>query len=319
MLKMKPIYLFVIIIAFNNSLFSKDLPKNTDVPVEFSSMEKKKLEQANELIKEGMDLWSELNHRFNPESVLSHKIDSIYNVEAYPILAKAAENFMEGTTAKYEIYHKNCLEFWAKHKYDYPTGVDNAKRMQKEALNYLEKAKLNRRVAANYVNQYVYAYDRFYEAISLEIIAAKKEGRALQVYLDWPVHYAYEYDEDVEVNLFSPKVAVKKEEPKVIQPEIKVEVELPDSMIIFYMVQIAAHTVHITPKYIKENVYNGQMPVTELKEAGWYKYTIGHYKTFEEAYHLLNQINVLKAFVVAYKNGKRVPLKEAEEEQSKKK
>jgi hypothetical protein len=311
MLKPKKNLLIIVFITINLCVFSKDLPKIYDVSVELSQIEKKQLAKANELISEGMDIWVQVNQRFNPETVLSHQIDSIYNIEAYPLLAKAAECFLEGTTAKYELYHKNCLEFWNKHSHDYPTGVDNAKRLQKEALNYLEKSKVNRRVAENYVNQYVYAYDRFYEAISLEIIATKKEGRALQIYRDWPIHYAYEWDEDVEVNLFSPKFAVVKTEPKVIKPEVKSDIELPDSMIIFYMVQIAAHTIQITPKYLKENVYNGTMAVQELKEEGWFKYTIGHYKTFEEAEKLLNQINVAKAFVVAYKNGKRVPLKEA--------
>jgi hypothetical protein len=313
MLTLRQILILLVSFTFNICIFSKDLPKDYDVPIEFSQMDKKRLENADELIKEGMNLWAEINQRFNPETVLSHKIDSIYNIEAYPLLAKAAENFLEGTTAKYEVYHKNCLEFWIKHKSDYPNGVDNAKRLQKEALNYIEKAKLNRRVAENYVNQYVYAYDRYYEAISLEIISAKKEGRALQVYHDWPIHYAYEYDEDVEVNLFNPqpKVVAVKEEPKVKEPEIKTEVELPDSMIIFYMVQIAAHTLHLSPNYLKGNIYNGSMEVQELREEGWFKYTIGHYKTLEEAEKLLNTINVPKAFVVAYKNGKRVPIKEA--------
>src|ERR1035437_6629229 len=244
MLKSRENLLFIVFITINLCVFSKDLPKVYDAPVELSSIEKKQLANANELIKEGIDLWAQVNQRFNPETVLSHKIDSVYNVEAYPLLAKAAECFLEGTTAKYEVYHKNCLEFWNKHSHDYPTGVDNAKRLQKEALNYLEKSKVNRRIAENYVNQYVYAYDRFYEAISLEIIATKKEGRALQIYRDWPIHYAYEWDEDVEVNLFSPKVAVVKIEPKVIQPEIK-QIALSDSMIVFYMIQIAAHTNQI--------------------------------------------------------------------------
>jgi hypothetical protein len=311
MLKSRKNLFIIVLIAVNLCAFSKDLPKIYDVPVELGQIEKRQLEKANELIRQGMDLWNQINQRYNPETVLSHKIDSIYNVEAYPLLAKAADYFLEGTTEKYEIYHKNCLEFWNKHSHDYPTGVDNARRLQKEALNYLEKSKLNRRVAGNYVNQYVYAYDRFYEAFSLEIIATKKEGRALQIYRDWPIHYAYEWDDDVEENLFAKAVVVvKKEEPKVVQPEIK-QVELPDSMIVFYMVQIAAHTIQITPKYIKENIYNGTMPIEELKEDGWFKYTIGHYKTFDEAEKLLNQINVSKAFVVAYKNGKRVPLKEA--------
>jgi hypothetical protein len=304
--------LFIVFVTINLCVFSKDLPKVYDVAVELSQIEKKQLAKANELIKEGMDLWVQVNQRFNPETVLSHEIDSIYNIEAYPLLAKAAECFLEGTTAKYEVYHKNCLEFWNKHSHDYPTGVDNAKRLQKEALNYIEKSKVNRRVAENYVNQYVYAYDRFYEAISLEIIATKKEGRALLIYRDWPIHYAYEWDEDVEVNLFSPKVAVVKNEPKVTQPEVKPEVELPDSMIVFYMVQIAAHTIQLLPDNLK-NIYNGNMPIQELREDGWFKYTLGRYKTFEEAEKLLNQVKVARAFVVAYKNGKRVPLKEAAE------
>jgi hypothetical protein len=312
--KLKSIFLLLLVFPFS-ILFSKDLPKDYIVPVQFSSLDKKKLERADESLKEGMQLWNTLNQRYNPENVLNHLIDSIYNKEAYPVLIKAAKAFLDGATAKYEVYHKNCLEFWGRHKYDTPSGLDNAKRMQKEALNYIEKAKLNRRVAENYVNQYVYAYDRFYEAISLEIIAAKKEGRALQVYLDWPVHYAYEWDEDVEVDLFNPKtqLVAKKEEPKIVQPQ---NTELPDSMIIYYEVQIAAHTVPITAKYIKENIYNGKYNVLERREEGWFKYTIGHFKTFEEAYKLLNQVNIDKAFVVAYKNEKRVPIKEAEQGQN---
>ena len=317
MLKPRKNLLFILFITINLCVFSKDLPKVYDVPIELSSIEKKQLANANELIKEGIDLWAQVNQRFNPETVLSHTIDSVYNIEAYPLLAKAAECFLEGTTAKYEVYHKNCLEFWNKHSHDYPTGVDNAKSLQKEALNYLEKAKVNRRIADNYTNQYIYAYDRFYEAISLEIIATKKEGRALQIYRDWPVHYAYEYDEDVVVNLFSPKVAVVvKPEPKIVESDIR-PIVISDSMIIFYMVQIAAHTIQMLPDYIKTNIYDGDRPVQELREDGWFKYTIGHYRTFEEAEKLLNELKIAKAFVVAYKNGKRVSLKEAAEEKQK--
>jgi len=87
---------------------------------------------------------------------------------------------------------------------------------------------------------------------------------------------------------------------------------LPDSLIIYYKVQIAAHTVRMTDKYIKTNIYAGNKQVDELKEDGWYKYTIGKFQTFDEANKLLNELKVSKAFVVAYKNNKRVPIKEVE-------
>lgn len=300
-----------------NSLIAKDLPRTYDAPVKLSKLDEKKIERANELIKAGQDLWNELNQHYNPDNITNYKIDSIYNKDAYPILLKVAQKFAEGNALKYEVYHDNCVDFFKKHRYESPTGLENAKRFQKEAVNYIEKGQANRRAASYYVNEYAKAYAKYYEAISLEIIAVKKVGRALQIYQDWPVHYSYEWDEDIEFDLFNPPAVavVKKEEPKPEPPKPVEEVkELPDSMIIFYQVQIAAHTLRISPKYISDNVYHGDMPVQEIKEDGWYKYTIGRYKTFEEANNLLKSVKIPKAFVVAYKNGKRVPIKEVNEQ-----
>jgi hypothetical protein len=304
------------------NLYSKDLPKTYDAPVQLSKSDKKKIERANELIKAGMDLWDQLNQRYNPDNITSYKIDSICNKDASPILFKAAQKFMEGNYLKYEVYHENCVEFFKKHRYDSPSGLENAKKYQKEALNYIDKAQSNRRSADNYKNEYVKAYSRFFEAISLEIIAVKKEGRSLQIYQDWPVHYAYQFDDDIEVDLFNPKVAavVKKDPPKTDPPKVEVKevkkdepyVEPYDSTVIYYQVQIAAHTQPLTQDYLK-NIYIGAIRINEIHEDEWYKYTLGRYKTFDEAAKLLRSINVPKAFVVAYKNGKRVRLKEVAE------
>lgn len=316
MINIKNIVTITAFVMGTNCLFSKELPKNLDIPVELTKSEQKKLERANELIKVGMDLWNQLNTRYNPEKVTNYKIDSIYNKDGYPILVKASKVFEEGITIKYELYHKNCVDFWSKHKYDSPTGLENAKKFQKDALKYIEKAQLNRRVAENYINEYVKAYNRFYEAISLELISVKKEGRALQIFRDWPVHYAYQWDDDVEKDLFPTKINPNElatiEPPKPTEkPKDKELVkELPDSMIIFYSVQIAAHTILMPEARVRETIYNGKMKMQQIHEDGWYKYLIGHYKNYEEAAKLLNEIKVDKAFVVAYKNGKRVPLKE---------
>jgi hypothetical protein len=49
-------------------------------------------------------------------------------------------------------------------------------KFEKEAANYYEKAGVNRRVASDLTNKYVDSYNRLFEAISLEIIAVKKEA-----------------------------------------------------------------------------------------------------------------------------------------------
>lgn len=308
---------------------AKDLPKSYDAPVQLSKTDKKRLDRSNELFKAGMELWNQLNDRYNPENIKDYKMDSICNKDAYPILVKAAQKFLEANNLKYEIYNSNCREFFIKHRGESPSGLENAKRFQKEADNYIQKAQSNRLSATSYKNEYVKAYDRYFEAISLEIIAAKKEGRALQIYQDWPVHYAYQFDDDIEVDLFHPKtVAVVKQEPPKQTPapvvteqpkpvevkKVEPEAEPYDSTVIYYQVQIAAHTQPLSNKYIKDNIYIGAVRINEIREEGWYKYTLGRYKTFEEASKLLKSINVPKAFVVAYKNGKRVPLKEVKEQ-----
>lgn len=315
------------------NLSGQDLPKVLDPPVEFDKGEVKKIEKANELINAGLDIWKGLVENYNPRNITNYRTDSLYNAQANPKLLEAAKYFHQGTYIKFEVYRKNCASFWSKHRYDSPSGLEGAKALQKEATVYLEKAMSNRNSAENYAKEYAKAFEKFHEAISLEIIAVKKEGRALQLYRDWPVHYNYVFDDDIVKNLFkkekpaevvvaavaeSNKEEIKKQD---VSTESKVEVaqiaepepEAYDSTVVYYQVQIVAHTVPLNSSYIRMNVYNGDMPVDVLKEDGWYKYVIGRYRTFDEANKLLRKLNIPKAFVVAYKNHKRVPIREAGE------
>jgi Sporulation related domain. len=317
---MRLLLCFGLSLFLTNIISAKDFPKILDAPVKLSKSEQKKMDKANELINSGTALWNDVSKKYNSEE----KGSKPEYRPAFALIRKAAELFLEGNYMKYEVYHKNCVDFWSKSPN--ATGLATARKFQKDASNYLEKAQSNRRAAENYVNEYSNFYNRFYEAISLEIIAAKKEGRALQFYQDWPLHFAYEFDDDIEVDLFDPNA--KKEEPKKVEPvvakveapkkvkpvEVKPKEEpkvIPDSLIIFYKVQIAAHTIRMTDKYLRDNIYKGNMKIDELHEDGWYKYTIGKFQTEEEANKLLREVKIPKAFVVAYKNGKRVPLKDA--------
>lgn len=313
----KNIILFLVIVIICNTAYCKKLPKTYDAPVELSKGDKRRIDQANVKIKAAMDLWDKVSSTYKPENVTNYKIDSIYSKNGLPMLWKISTLFNDGNILKYNVYHKNCADFYIKHKFDQPSGLENAKALQKEAINYLSKAQLNRHSAENFVNEYIKAYDRFFEAFSLEIIAVKKEGRALQIYLDWPIHYPYVFDEDVEQNLFKPQLATvtkKKEDPK---PDTTIKIVAPiiedealDSTVIYYSVQIAAHTQQMKEQLIRETIYKGNMKILEIHEDGWYKYLLGHFKTQDNAFTLLNQIRVEKAFVVAYRNGKRVKLKD---------
>lgn len=302
-------------------LQAQDLPKILDAPVQLDKSDQKKIDRANELIKSGQALWSRLINEYNPKNITNYKIDSAYYVKAYPLLVQAGKNMQEANQMKFEVYRKNCMSFWSKHRYESPSGLEKAKSLQKEATVYFQKAQLNWQAATNYVKEYGKSFERYQEAISLEIIAVKKEGRALQLYTDWPIHYDYVWDEDIEKDLFTiPKpveIAQQVETPKkdtVIQkePEKKYEPEPYDSTVVYYQVQIVAHTVPLNDSYIRMNIYNGSMPIEMLHEEGWYKYVIGRYRTFEEANNLLKEVKIPKAFVVAYKNHKRVPIREAE-------
>ncbi|HEX3009872.1 MAG TPA: SPOR domain-containing protein [Bacteroidales bacterium] len=310
----------IILLFSSTNFFAQDLPPVLDPPVDFDKSEIKKIEKANELINSSIEIWKRLVNEYNPKNIKDYKTDSLYYARAYPLLVKAAKDIEQGNQMKFDVYRKNCMAFWSKHRYDSPSGLEGAKALQKEATSYFQKAMLNRQAAESYSKEYGKAFDKFHEAFSLEIIAVKKEGRALQLYRDWPVHYNYVFDDDIVKNLFTkekPKevAVVVKEEPKDSVVAVKVqeepEPEPYDSTVVYYQVQIVAHTAPLNASYLKMNVYQGDMPVEVLKEEGWYKYVIGRYRTFDEANRLLKKVNIPRAFVVAYKNHKRVPIKEA--------
>jgi hypothetical protein len=75
-------------------------------------------------------------------------------------------------------------------------------------------------------------------------------------------------------------------------------------------VQIAAHTKPLTNEYLNL-IYKGSLPVDMIFEDEWYKYSIGRYNNFEEAESTRVGCDIKKAFVVAYREGKKIPAQEA--------
>ena len=147
--KLTRIILIGFTVFISRNLIAQELPKVLDPPVEFEKSEIKKIEKANELIKSGIITWNQLVNVYNPKDISNPRMDSMYHAKAYPLLVQAAKNFQEGCQIKYDVFKKNSSEFWSKHKYDSPSGLESAKALQKEASNYFEKAGLNRQAAAS--------------------------------------------------------------------------------------------------------------------------------------------------------------------------
>lgn len=74
-----------------------------------------------------------------------------------------------------------------------------------------------------------------------------------------------------------------------------------------YKVQIAATQIPARPSQVKQ-MYHGQQIVSIHQSKGWYKYTLGYFDTREKAENLRAKAGVPNSFVVAYKNGKEIPL-----------
>jgi hypothetical protein len=292
-------------------IFAKELPKDLDFPVTISKNDQKRMERAMELTRTGEGLWNDLSARYNPAKAGTRYMDSLFRVDAYPKLMQTSELYRQGNQIKYDVYKSNILSFWNARKGKYTAGLENARRLEKEAAQYMAKAIQNRNAAAQFPNDYVRTYARLYEAIALEIIAVKKLGRSLQMYQDWPIEYNYGFDEDIEVDLFAPKVQIAEKKPDPVpEPDpVPVEVPVDPKGPIEFRVQIAAHTVQMTQANIRD-LYKGDLKVDMIQEDGWYKYQIGKFKTHAEAIQCLRQISVDKAFIVGYRNLKRVNLKD---------
>lgn len=77
-----------------------------------------------------------------------------------------------------------------------------------------------------------------------------------------------------------------------------------------FTVQIAASRVRLTSAQLGE-IYSGQWPVSVIFENGWYKYQIIVGRDMQEALNVLGNCGVNKAFLVAYKNGRKLILYKA--------
>lgn len=310
-----------------NSIFSQ-VPKNLYLKLE--KFENRKLEKAAEDFEEAKQLYAQGVELYKslPVSDSLMKYDQGYQ-EQYE---KALDNIREGSALYqeaartfYTIYKEGADKFWNEQEKagHYALGLEKAKYLESRAKKFIGIARMNR----NLVNE-TYAFEEAIEYLNLanhhEIVAVRDQGRALQIYQDFPIEYDYEWEDDIDIEailakkeaerqarnekLFGAKKP-KKDEP-IVLPREEDEPEKPYVGEIIYRVQIAAAKMPITDEYIK-TIYKGDKQVMEIREDEWYKYQIGKYKHFDDAADELKQTNVKRAFIVVYQDGNRISVQKA--------
>lgn len=287
-----------------------------ELSFKISSSEEKKINKGIEMLSEADMKLSQVENIFVNLSDLEKKEKISENYEnALKEMKDVSELYREGNLSIYRVFKDKCEKFWASMKKvrHFAAGVEKGKYYESQAGKHLMMAQ-QRREQASWTDRYEYARLKIREANELEKEAIRDQGRAFQIYSDYPVEYNYEWDNDItveEVYEIYKNPAVNEPPEDIyatVDPDIRVDPVLMEEII--FKVQIAAHTVPLTEEYLR-TIYKGGMSIDMIYEDEWYKYSIGRFTDFEEATKVLEECKVRKAFIVAYQGGRKLTIKEA--------
>ncbi|MCT4589971.1 MAG: SPOR domain-containing protein [Carboxylicivirga sp.] len=101
-----------------------------------------------------------------------------------------------------------------------------------------------------------------------------------------------------------PVVPEAKPEPEKEEPLLVNTVSQNEDESIFLTIQIIANKSAVSPERLK-TLYNGSMKIFETQEDGWFRYSIGHFRSLDAARKVLKQ-EAVDGWIVGYKNNKRI-------------
>jgi len=336
----KKISIFLLFFTFC-TLFGQEieLPFKGELDIKFSNDDSEKLVKCVIAIQEGKVELAESKKMYDKldEEDREHKgyRKSKPLKEVYKKFESAQESFDDGYGGIYDIYKKNCNKFWQNQRdmNHYATGLEKAKyyeRMATRAMGRGQTKVSDSEVAKKFETAHKLASDAnkyFFQGI-------RSQGRALQIYQDYPVEYNYGWEDDIDID------AIKRNRRGPIIEEAQVDTsvqrfaqneKLQDTKIVYihdtifiivkdsldfadttitFRVQIAAHTEPLSQNYLR-TIYYGTRDIFELQEEGWYKYSIGLFKNYYEAVKVKDKSGVEKAFIVPYVSGRKISIREA--------
>jgi hypothetical protein len=197
------------------------------------------------------------------------------------------------------LYDVVVEDFYQKSNRIFINKFDHARYYDQKADGYMTTARrmIQKRDSVNDLREYQQLSANAFDAYLMGMI---DQLRAMKIYQDFPIEYPYDWDDFFKQHQII--LAREEADKSVKNKDYKVEkdkVVKESFKMIYFRVQIAAHTIQITESQLKP-IYAGRLPVQEMKEGEWYKYTIGNFERYDQALELLKNCQVRKAFIVAY-------------------
>lgn len=306
-----------LIIALNiNCLYAQEanFSQINEIKKQLGESEKKDLEKAEKLINDGDNIMESAQKKMNTVANLEDLASKQKKRRKKRKLLKQAKKTKEkalkekkSASTKYSfanklvymVYKENLEELGKKSNKDKRSEVED---MMKEAERLYKDAR-KKRGEATRKKDIEESYNLLAKADQLENDAISMQIQAYSIYLGW---FDQEEEEKTLVENKKPEKTNKKEsENKTENKKENTRTFDKFQERVIFKVQIAASKVPLSIKKLRA-IYPSTEIINNEKDGEWYKYSVGSYKSYEEAYQAKKRMGVKGAFIVAYKDGKKV-------------
>ncbi|MCK5535331.1 MAG: SPOR domain-containing protein [Bacteroidales bacterium] len=345
---MKKIYLLSLIIAlFINQSLGQEFSAQLEIRKYIAEKNKSDLKKLDKAVKEMKDvelLFAEADKL--SQSVTKLKVEAAntndkgkkkIEKKINKIELKEAQKRVDASKASsqvnkslYNVY-KNNFKNARKNIESDEAKKQEGRELETEAVNLYKKAQTKRTQSIKISDQ-LKAYRILADADELERQALETQLKVYGLYLNWYGN-PEENEEPVEEEPEKEYIAEKIDEdlPNFVEPEnteIKTEeynntetrelnenktIEKVKQENIYYKIQIAASKTPLALSHLK-SIYNYNLPYNNEKENGYYKYSVGQFESYENADAFKIKMNLPAAFIIAYKNHKKISIAEANPE-----
>jgi hypothetical protein len=227
--------------------------------------------------------------------------------------------------------------------------MQEGRELEQEAGNLYKKAQ-TKRTQATRISDQLKSYKILADADDLEKQSLDMQLKAYGLYLNW---YSTEANTDeantdetkpeetkTEEETSENKTEINEELPNFVSPnKTETKKEVPEEEVdystaktssssgnvsttsepeknqqtILYKIQVAASENPLSIVDLRK-IYNYKLMFNNEFENGYYKYSVGQFKSYEEAATFKNSMNVPDAFIIAYRDGQKISIAEANPE-----
>ena len=334
----KRIFISIALVFLTHLLYSQENNSETEstnelIKKQLTKTDHQKIETIENNEKDALKRITTVDKIYEELSMTKQDIDSLKNRKAREKLlkktskkesnavhdhVKALGDLSDNNVKKYDIYNKDLQKF---SKSIFENRISEINGLEKKASTASDNADLFLQKVSYTVNTN--------ELFKIYTEAYKHEGLALlyleklySIYLNWDLSIAKDIDDRI-AGILSDKPDVKDQSKKIIEQKkdsviltnksvfdtIYIEKVPVDKNIIVYKVQIAASKKQLSTDKLN-TIYKEVNLIQCSIEDEWYKYAIGFFSNYQDAQTFKTRTGIPGAFIVAYKDGIRVPITE---------